>query len=677
MDSSMIMNYVLSLLLRKIVVPADFHNQVEVVHSMFHNDMTGLIDVLTDFAVQSGTVEYRVEAENEQLNEVLNTWLQTVNVTYGTVPMGIKALAKEYLLERWKSSSFCVLQIAHWKKDETTNLILPDQMIFVDGGSIHAQEKNKNSDVLTVDSWSYYIGKDSENEITPGKHIVNRPYCRWFDKYPIPYTIKRGIYYNYKIIESLKKKQIEVLDQIIPYMLLVQKGTEGLAINQQKTYSQPELQEVVNQFQTLMENLRVMHLDDKQVKTPMRVTNFDEEIKHLIPDLKTLFNAELFEQAERNILSGLGFIDIIQGVASSRRESVLNPKAFIEEINSAVADFKQMLNTLLYLIAEKNSSHVKYNASKLHICSSPVRAFLTDEFKDKLRLLYDRGCLSKRNFTELVGEVDYDTERFLREKEAEGGDDYTMYPPIIQNQEDKGFDVPGDNPYGTVVPKGTAPASKSPEGKNGKEIPQDRQGAEAKNWDYASLEYDEVLPVEIVQAEFDVDYLEIAKSSDVRTTEKYIRYRQLDPKKFQDKSFRTIVLSPSKGIKAIVGKLQGKDTTTIQAYLFSKEKWNPAESKTWVEKNHPTYSSTVNKLDLVTAPYTSLTTVPPAVKKMPVEHQKAWRSIWNNAYRYMLAKTGNAKTAETYAFRVAYSKSKLAKSNQSIWERITSKLRKK
>jgi broad specificity phosphatase PhoE/cation transport regulator ChaB len=657
-----------------------------------------------------------------------------------------------------------------------------------------------------------------------------------------------------------------------------------LALNQQKTYSQPELQEVVNQFQQLYENLRVMHLDDKQVKTPMRVTNFDEEIKHLIPDLKTLFQTELFEQAERNILSGLGFIDIVQGVVSNRRESVLNPKAFIEEVNSAIADFKQILNTLLYLIAEKNDSHIKYNASKLYISSTPVRSFMTDDFKDKLRTLYDRGGLSKRTFVELVGEVDYDTEKFRRENEAKQGDEYIMYPQLTQNVEDKGLDIHGQ-PTAESTGK---PAGKSTEGKNGKEVPQDRTGVEAENWNYAteelSNEDDAIISPEVVESEADEDILELAKKSDkkddtllyvvrhgktalnakdthtdrirgwqdvdldpkgieeakkiakkfekvsvgkiyssdlkravdtadeiakvkkmnvretqalrpmhlgefegkisadvtnkvrpyvedypdeaikdgesfdnfkerflsflknqietankdkknvlvthyrdirlmkawlkaggkddidvdefmrhdpndgtavvlrlyktddgygleeasykVRETEQYIRYRQIDPKKFEKDSFRTIILSPSKGIKAIVGRLHGKKTTTVQAYLFKKDKWNQSDSKAWVEKNHPNYSATVGEVDLVTAPYKNLKELPPAVKKMPEEHQKAWRSIWNNAYRYMLAKTGNAKNAETYAFRVAYSKSKLVKSNLSIWERLANKFKK-
>ena len=673
----MIMNYILSLLLRKIVVPADFHNQVECIHAMFRNDMTGLVDVLTDFAVQSATVDYTIEAENEQLDRILNNWLQTVNASYGNFPMGIKSLAKEYMQERWKSSSFCVLQIAHWKKDPETDMILPDQMVFVDGGSIHATEKDKNSDVLTVDSWDYYIGKDEKNLLKPGTHIINRPYTRWFDKYPIPYTIKRGIYYNYKIIESLKKKEIEVLDQIIPYMMLVLKGSEGLAVNQQKTYSQPELQGIVTQFQELYENLRVMHLDDKQVKTPIRVTNFDEEIKHLIPDLKTLFATELFEQAERNILSGLGFIDIIQGVASNRRESVLNPKAFIQEVNSAVGDFKLILNQLLYLIAEKNASHIKYNASKLYISSSPISSFMTDEFKARLKECYDRGNLSRRTYTELTGEVSYETEKYRREVEAKDGDDYTMFPPITQNQEQKGVEGYPENP------------PTNPNAKDKNVLPDRQPGTpEADNWDYSSLEYDEPMAIELVEADKDEDILELAKvgKDKVRETEQYLRYRQQEPSKFEKDSFRTIVLSPSKGIKAIIGKLNGQKTTTVQSYLFKKEKWDKATSKKWVAENHPSYSSTINEADLVTAPYNALANLPPAVKKLSTEKQKHWRGAWNGAYRYMLSKSKSPKVAETYAFRVAWSsvrvnsnliENKASQSKPSIWERMASKFKKK
>lgn len=68
-------------------------------------------------------------------------------------------------------------------------------------------------------------------------------------------------------------------------------------------------------------------------------------------------------------------------------------------------------------------------------------------------------------------------------------------------------------------------------------------------------------------------------------TEDYIRIRVRDPDDFQDESFRTITLSEEEGIKAIMGRLSGETTLTIQAYLFDKDKWTESEAQTWVEEH--------------------------------------------------------------------------------------------
>lgn len=68
-------------------------------------------------------------------------------------------------------------------------------------------------------------------------------------------------------------------------------------------------------------------------------------------------------------------------------------------------------------------------------------------------------------------------------------------------------------------------------------------------------------------------------------TENYIRIRQKNPSKFEEDSFRTIVISKSKGIKAVIGRLKGKTTTTVQSYLFDKDKFTESEAKKWVEEH--------------------------------------------------------------------------------------------
>jgi len=69
--------------------------------------------------------------------------------------------------------------------------------------------------------------------------------------------------------------------------------------------------------------------------------------------------------------------------------------------------------------------------------------------------------------------------------------------------------------------------------------------------------------------------------------------------------------------------------------------------------------------------------LPKNVKEMPKEKQEAFRRIFNEAFRYMLSKTGNVKTAETYAFRVAYSRIRNIKVNKGFIEALRDKLFKK
>lgn len=62
-----------------------------------------------------------------------------------------------------------------------------------------------------------------------------------------------------------------------------------------------------------------------------------------------------------------------------------------------------------------------------------------------------------------------------------------------------------------------------------------------------------------------------------------IRVKSLDG--FQDGSFRTIVISASKGIKAIIGKLEGETSATIQSYLFKNAWWSIKKAETWISSH--------------------------------------------------------------------------------------------
>ena len=66
----------------------------------------------------------------------------------------------------------------------------------------------------------------------------------------------------------------------------------------------------------------------------------------------------------------------------------------------------------------------------------------------------------------------------------------------------------------------------------------------------------------------------------------YVRSGHRSPDDFEKDSFRTITIDAEKGIKAVIGKPKGKDTTEVQSYLFAKDKdWTVDKAKAWFEKH--------------------------------------------------------------------------------------------
>ncbi len=616
MTQDMFISWVLGFLMKKIVIPVDFHSQAEAIGTMLTDDVSGLVDSLTDFAVESATVEYGIETSNTNLDSILDKWLSTINISYGgQIIPGIRTIAKEYFKERWKGASFPVLKIAKW--DLVDGMLLPTKAFVVDGKSIHVKDSTPENKDVNLLNYNYVLGKNSEEPLDKNCIFI-RGHERLFDKYPVPFLIKRGVYHNWKLIYSIKNMESQILDQVIPYLLLIKRGSDALATTGTKTYDTNELKTILEDFQNLYNQLKDVNLADNKatVQTPTRVTTHDEDIKHLIPDLSTIFDSKLFSQAERNILAGLGFIDVIQGISDSRRESVLNPKVFIEEVKSGVEDFRQALTTLVLLILEKNKTKIKYKNEDFYITASPVKGFMTDEFKNTLRQMYDRGRLSSQTYAELVGEVDFKTEVNRREKEAKKGIESIMYPQIIQNTEEKGFDTPENKNNYDI---------------NDEEIPQDKiDEIEKKEYEFA---------------------LEMAFAPVI--TENYIRFRQLDPNEFDKTTFRTIVIDKKRGIKGIVGKKKEESKTTLQSYIFLKEKWSKDEANKWVE-NH-------KSSELVTSPYVTVTDLPKQVKdNMTINLQRVFMNVFNKSFK---------KYGEIRAFRTAWAVIRKVgiKNSKGIW----------
>ena len=417
-----------------ISVPVEYHDRCSKIQEMLDNDISGTINSILDYAVNSASeAKYRVECSEPTLQKLLNMWLDKINLEIKGIPTGLQALSKEYFKERWEGSSFCILRVKDWEKitADGVTIEVPTTMWFVNGSSIYvARPKDKN---YTLGSDKFYLDKENKLIIPEDKNeeiIVQKPYNRWFDQYSTPYLIRKGVYKNWLAMKTLQDKSDEVISKILPYLFLIQKGTENLFMQGEVSYSDEDLKELTENFKEQVEKFR-----NQKGKTPTNAIPFDTKYEHLIPDLSKILKEELYRQGYRSILAGLGFIDMLE-ITPSRQESRMNPKAFVSEINEGVVGFKQILLEAIYLIDERNkSAHKKLFTTngKIIIVNSPLRINV-EQILDSLRSGFVYGVTSIQSYQEILG-LDPTTEKERRKKELEDGDEDLFYPHLIQNQE--------------------------------------------------------------------------------------------------------------------------------------------------------------------------------------------------------------------------------------------------
>ena len=438
-------------------VPTKYRDRVLVVKEILTSDVSGLINSLLDFAISCALVNYSVETTNQNLTLMFEDWLKNINSELrGKIPVGISALAKEYFRERWKGSSFLILRTI-W--EEQNGFTVPTKLWFVTGEDIIIDNK---SETVAIGTEKYLLKTSSKTQINipVSKNemiFVQKPYDSWGTSYPIPFIIRRGIFRNLMLMGILASKVEFIVGKALEYLLLLKKGTENLALAGQSefTYSAEDLTKVKEQLQTVLTDRRDVP------GVPTYATNFDTDIQHLIPEYDKALKQELYTPIERRLLAGIGLVDILQGIASTRKESVLNPRPFIAEVQSGVEDFKKMLTDIMQEMIKLNSvKHPKYTGQIIKIHSTPITHFVTDELRTQIRSAYDRGAISKQTYAEIVGEVDFSVE-VERRKGEEGEINEIMYPPVIQNLE-----VGPDTPNLTETLTETTPDKTGPEAKN-------------------------------------------------------------------------------------------------------------------------------------------------------------------------------------------------------------------
>ncbi len=427
----------------EIVVSNDFHQQVADIQEVLRSDVSGLVNSVLDFAINCASVELTPESDNQQFSDLIEKWFDKINYSLlGRVPIGIRALSKEYYRERWKNSSLLVLRTI-WEDIEIdgTKLNLPTKMWFVDGSNVFIRDKVKNVRVIGEEVYNLKINEKETKSLPSNKSeliFVQKPYSSWSSLYPIPFLVQRGLYKTLRTFMLLNKKGERIIGKALEYLLSMKKGTENLALkgSPDYTYSEEDLKKIKDDFQKFLLN------SAQTPGTPSYITNFDTQIDHLIPDYSKAINTNMYAPLERRLLCGLGLVEIIEGSGSSRRESILNPRPFIAEVETAIEDFSTLIHDVLLTIEERNKeTHPKYFNNTIELHSPPIKYFITESIRDHLRSMYDRGTLSKETYVETVGGIDFEIEIKRRKQETKEGLDKDLYPPITQNTENKSADL--------------------------------------------------------------------------------------------------------------------------------------------------------------------------------------------------------------------------------------------
>ena len=465
----------------EIVVTSDYHKQVMDVQDVLRSDVSGCVNSILDFAINAASVPFTVESENEAFAELIEEWFDRINESLiGKIPTGLQALSKEYFRERWKNSSLIVMRTI-WEDIDIggTTFNLPTKMWVVDGGNIIVLD---DSETRIIGNEKYYIKiDDKKKKLIPAQKneliFVQKPYSPWSSIYPTPFLFQRGLWKNLKFYELINKKAERFVGKALEYMLAMKKGTEQLALqgNAAFTYDENDLKKAKDDLKDVLERNKT------EAGTPVYATNFDTMFEHIVPEYSKVLNKELFAPIEKRLLAGLGLVEIVEGIASTRREAILNPRPFISDIENGINDYITLLKDILTVIAERNKAkHPKYFGNDIDLHYAPVKDFISDSLRDHLRSMYDRGVLSKQTYSEVVGEIDFDIEVVRRGNETKDNLDKKMYPPVVDNREGVGIDLDGEDPKLKIIaPQPKLPPRTSPANPK---VPVSKQGPEKKNF---------------------------------------------------------------------------------------------------------------------------------------------------------------------------------------------------
>jgi len=415
---------------KHIQVSKDFHKQMLQINELMLNDYTGIVATIIEFMIATGSVNMNFVTDNSNLTNILNDWsIHKVNKNINLdIPKGLKALTSQYLRERYRSS-FIVLNIV-W--DKIDGLMLPSKMWLVDGSAVIVDGSNGS-----LDGKKYYLG-ESENALTStSSHtiLIRKPFNAWYDDYPTPYLVGKGVLYNALMKKSLIEKQADVIEEMIPYILAIRAGDATLMAKNAMGDIEKQLGEVKESFKQAKRNKKYQADSGDSILKG----RYDLSVEHLIPDLTKIFNESIIKPINNDLLCGLGLVEL-QGFSSDRQEAILNPKVMVEEILNAVMDVKALYEEVLDIIIEKNVElHPKHMGQDIRIVPGVVKAFLTDNMRKLIKDYTNTGIVAIEDaFEGLPIGFDFEISKKRRQQEAKNGDEDLFFPRVILNQDSNG-----------------------------------------------------------------------------------------------------------------------------------------------------------------------------------------------------------------------------------------------
>ncbi len=436
-----------------ISVSSDYYGAMDQLKCFKRNDKTGIVCTVVDFMVESATVPILIETQNDKLNNFFADWQNNINANLGVdIPRGLKELSIQCYNERWWSSWLGLVIIWGEVGKGKERFTIPTKMYFVDGSGIHVDAKQN-----ALLGRKYYLGKTKEfalNNTDKQSVIIRKPYNAWHEVMPTPFLVRRGVLFNALLKEAIINKQADVIDQIIPYLLLMKAGTDKLA-ELGMLADEEDMKALKKQFIDAKNEADVTGDLGKLLAT----LNYDVNLEHFIPDLSKILNENITKSTDKNILAGLGMIEL-EGFQKTREESIMNPKLLIEEVKDGVNDWASIVEEVMAQIVERNKDrHPELLENKIKVIPGRVKTFMTDAMRDMLRSMADRGVLSYKTEIEDIAELDYETEKAQIIKEEDEGLREVFTPKPMQVTDSSNSQNPSDN-----IPDGKKPGT--PESKN-------------------------------------------------------------------------------------------------------------------------------------------------------------------------------------------------------------------